>query len=84
MHGVTSTSCLSLMRADEAKAMKKSITTYAQTAKSLLVMDESLEENMGKKFDIIIIMLPPCQGRHGMAWLFENIQQSTRWRCAMG
>ena len=33
---------MSLMRADEAKAMKKPVTTYAPIAKSLLVMDKSL------------------------------------------
>ena len=43
---------MSLMRAGEAKAMKKPITTHAPIAKSLLVMDKLLEEKMGKKFVI--------------------------------
>ena len=47
---------MSLLRADEAKAMKKPITTYAPIAKSLLVMDRSLEEKMGKKFDICYLL----------------------------
>jgi hypothetical protein len=44
------------MRADEAKAMKKPVTTYAPIAKSLLVMDKSLEEKMGKEFDICYLL----------------------------
>ena len=47
---------MSLLRADEAKAMKKPITTYAPIAKSILVMDRSLEEKMGKKFDICYVL----------------------------
>ena len=59
---------MSLMRADEANAMKKPIITYAPIAKSLLVVDKSLEEKMGKKFD----MLPPCQGEHGFSKISSN------------
>ena len=39
---------MSLMRADEAKTMKKPVTTYTPITKSLLIMDKSLEEKMGK------------------------------------
>jgi hypothetical protein len=44
------------MRANEAKAMKKPVTTYAPIATSLLVMDKSLEKKMGKKFDICYLL----------------------------
>ena len=47
---------MSLMRADKARAMKKPVTAYAPIAKSLLVMDKSLEEKMGKKFDICYVL----------------------------
>ena len=36
--------------------MNRPITTYAPIAKSLLVMDKSLQEKMGKKFDICYII----------------------------
>ena len=36
------------LRAAEAKAMKNPVTTYAPITKSLLVMDKSLKEKMGK------------------------------------
>ena len=61
---------MSLLRADEAKAMKELITTYAPIAKNILVMDRSLEEKMGKSLTYVT-SLPR------KTWLFENIQQST-------
>ena len=54
---------MSLMHADEAKAMKKPVTTYAPIIKSLLIMDKSLEE---KKFDI-------CYALPRKIWHFKNI-----------
>lgn len=40
---------MSLIHADEAKAMKKPVTTYAPIAMNLLIMDKSLEEKNGEK-----------------------------------
>ena len=36
--------------------MKMPVTAYAPITKSLLVMDKSLEEKMGKKFDICYVL----------------------------
>ena len=47
---------MSLMSADQAKARNKPITSYAPIARSLLVMDKTLEEKMCKKFDICYLL----------------------------
>ena len=47
---------MSLMSADQAKARNKPITSYAPIARSLLVMDKTLEEKMCKKFDICYVL----------------------------
>ena len=73
---------MSLLRADEAKAMKKPITTYAPIAKSILVMDRSLEEKRGKKFDICYVL-----AKENMAFLkyiYSNPRaRDTPWGRAM-
>ena len=52
---------MSLVCTDKHKAMNRPITTYAPIAKSLLVMDNSLQEKMGKKFDIYYL------GKYGVS-----------------
>ena len=47
---------MSLVSAERAKAMNRPTTTYAPIARSLLVMDKSLEEKMGKKFNIRYVL----------------------------
>ena len=47
---------MSLLSAEQAKAMNRPITSYAPIARSLLVMDKALEEEMGKKFDICRVL----------------------------
>lgn len=49
-------SSMSLLRVEQAKATNAALTTYAPIAKSLLSMDKSLEERMGKKFDICYVL----------------------------
>ena len=45
-----------LLRAEQAKAANAPLTAYAPIAKSLLAMDKSLQEKMGKKFDIYYVL----------------------------
>ena len=52
---------ISLVCTEKHKAMNRPITTYAPIAKSLLVMDNSLQEKMGKKFDICYV------GKYGIS-----------------
>ena len=49
-------SSMSLLRVEQAKATNTALTTYAPIARSLLSMDKSLEERMGKKFDICYVL----------------------------
>ena len=44
------------MLVEQAKATNAALTTYTPNAKSLLSMDKSLEERMGKKFDICYVL----------------------------
>ena len=65
-----------LLRAEQAKATNAPITAYTLIAKSLLAMDKSLQEKMGKKFDICFVL-------QKKTWRFANIQQSMNWKFAM-
>ena len=47
---------MSLLSVDQAKAMNHPVTAYAPIAQSLLSMDRSLRERMGKKFDICYML----------------------------
>ena len=47
---------MSLMSADQAKARNKPKPSYAPVARSLLVMDKTLEEKMCKKFYICYVL----------------------------
>ena len=47
---------MSLLRVEQAKATNAPVTTYAPIAQSLLFMDRSLQERMGKKFDVCYML----------------------------
>ena len=47
---------MSLLRVEQAKATNRPVTVYAPIAQSLLSMDRSLQERMGKKFDICYML----------------------------
>ena len=47
---------MSLLRVEQAKATNRPVTAYAPIAQSLLSMDRSLQERMGKKFDICYML----------------------------
>lgn len=47
---------MTLLHAQQAKAMNKPLTSYAPIAKSLLVMDKGLQERLGKKVDICYML----------------------------
>ena len=44
--------CMSLLRTEQAKSSDTPLTEYAPIALSILSMDKSLQETIGKKFDI--------------------------------
>ena len=47
---------MSLLRVEQAKATNRPVTAYAPIAQTLLSMDRSLQERMGKKFDIFYML----------------------------
>ena len=47
---------MSLLRVEQVKATNRPVTVYAPIAQSLLSMDRSLREGMGKKFDICYML----------------------------
>ena len=49
-------SSMSLLHAEQAKATNTPLTAYAPIARSLSLMDKSLQERMGKKFDICYVL----------------------------
>lgn len=63
---------MSLLHVEQAKAMNHPVTTYAPIAPSLLSMDRSLRERMGKKFDICYMLakeypaIYELESRHGV------------------
>ncbi len=47
---------MSLLRAEPTKATNAPVTAYAPIAQSLLSMDKSFQERMGKKFDVCYML----------------------------
>ena len=47
---------MSLLHVEQAKATNHPVTAYAPIAQTLLSMDRSLQERMGKKFDIFYMV----------------------------